>query len=364
MNDPSNRKRSRVLALTTAGYFPPFLDELSELHTAGKAPRVWLLELPADITILDQRFLTHPAKRLRTLYRMLPMPIAQALEAFRVRNEYEAVFSWGAESVAIPFALLLKLARRRVPFVALFGWVSPPKKAWLLRLVHSHITKLIIPPSSQREFAEKQLGIPSSKLVNIPWCIDEQFWQKQTTGAGDMICSAGREMRDFATLIEALDGTGIPCHIAGALVRGKRDRWRRTLGNSGTLTNLPHNVTLGTKSPLELRELYSRSRFVVLPLYPSDTDNGISCMLEAWSVGRTVICSQVEGQRDVMEHGRNGYFVPVGDRETLRSAIVDLWNDRDRSSRMGHEGRRTVERSYRLDRFIQQIGEVIQESAS
>jgi hypothetical protein len=108
--------------------------------------RVVLLDIPGDLTLLDQRFLTMPPKWRLALYRRLPIWAAQALEAFRVRRRYDVVFAWGAEPVAMTFALLLKLARARVPFVTLFSWVSPAKKAWFLRLVHSHITTLILPP--------------------------------------------------------------------------------------------------------------------------------------------------------------------------------------------------------------------------
>jgi glycosyltransferase involved in cell wall biosynthesis len=171
-------------------------------------------------------------------------------------------------------------------------------------------------------------------------------------------------MRDFETLIKSLDGTGIPCHIAAVIARGRSDQWRQALGDSGEKAELPDNVTVGSRNPVELRELYARSRFVVLPLYQSDTDNGITCLLEAWSMSRPVICSQIDGQRGAISDGQNGLFVPVGDVEALRKAIVDLWARPEESERMGIEGRRTVEQHRRMDRFIRQVGDVIHEAAS
>jgi glycosyltransferase involved in cell wall biosynthesis len=363
MSSPVN-KRPRVLVLLGTTYFPPFIDQLGEMNSAGQAPRAWLLDIPGDLTLLDQRFLTMPPKWRLALYRRLPIWAAQALEAFRVRRRYDVVFAWGAEPVAMTFALLLKLARASVPFVTLFSWVSPAKKAWFLRLVHSHITTLILPPPTQREFAVDRLGIPDKKVVEIPWGVDEQFWQSPAGSRPDMICSVGREMRDFETLIKSLDGTGIPCHIAAVIARGRSDQWRQALGDSGEKAELPDNVTVGSRNPVELRELYARSRFVVLPLYQSDTDNGITCLLEAWSMSRPVICSQIDGQRGAISDGQNGLFVPVGDVEALRKAIVDLWARPEESERMGIEGRRTVEQHRRMDRFIRQVGDVIHEAAS
>jgi glycosyltransferase involved in cell wall biosynthesis len=356
--------RPRVLVLLGTALIPPFIEELGQLHSAGKAPRPWLLDLSCDLTLLDQRFLTDPPRWRLFLYRRLPIWAAQAIEAFRVRNHYDVVFAWGAEKVAMPLALLLKLARARVPFVALFNWISPRKKAWFLRVVQSQITSFILPPSSQRDFAVNRLGIPKEKMVDVPWGIDEQFWQAQADVSPDMICAVGREMRDFATLIAALDGTGITCHIAGRIVPGKNDKWRRALGGWGEKVELPANVTMGPKNPVELRELYARSRFVVLPLYESDTDNGVTCVLEAWSMGRPVVCSKTDGQRDVIDHGRNGLFVPPGDAETLRKVIVDLWDRPEEWTRMGKEGRRVVEQDRRIARFAREVSDVIVEAAS
>lgn len=362
--DGSVTQRPRVLVLLGTTYFPPFIDDIGRLHSAGQSPGAWLLDIPADLMLLDQRFLTSPPRWRLALYRRIPIWAAQALEAFRVKRRYDVVFAWGAEPVAMSFALMLKLTRTRMPFVTLFSWVSPPKKALFLRLVHSHITKLILPPPTQREFAVHRLGIPEDKAIDIPWPVDEEFWQSPSDARTDMICSVGREMRDFETLVRALDGTGIPCHIAAPVVRGRSDQWRRTLGDSGEKMGLPGNVTIGSKSPVELRELYARSRFVVLPLYPSDTDNGITCLLEAWSMSRPVICSQIDGQRGAIDHGQNGIFVPVGDPEALRTAIVDLWAQPGEAARMGAEGRQTVERHRRLDRFAREVGEVLRKAAS
>jgi glycosyltransferase involved in cell wall biosynthesis len=357
-------KRPRVLVLLGTTYFPPFIDQLGEMHSAGQGPRAWLLDIPGELTLLDQRFLTSPPKWRLALYRALPIWAAQTLEAFRVRRNYDVVFAWGAEPVAMPFALLLKLSRATVPFVTLFSWVSPPKKAWFLRLVHSHITTLILPPPTQHEFAISRLGIPAEKVVEIPWGVDEQFWQSPSDVRPDMICSVGREMRDYETLIKALDGTGIPCHIAAVLARGRSDQWRQALGDSGEKVELPDNVTVGSRNPVELRELYARSRFIVLPLHQSDTDNGITCLLEAWSMSRPVICSEIDGQRDAIDHGRNGLFVPVGDAEALRKVIMDLWASPEESARMGNEGRQTVLEYRRMDRFIRQVGDVIHKAAA
>lgn len=59
MRDHDN-SRPRVLVLLGTADLPPFIEDLAELHREGRGPRAWLLELPCELTQLDQRFLTGP----------------------------------------------------------------------------------------------------------------------------------------------------------------------------------------------------------------------------------------------------------------------------------------------------------------
>jgi glycosyltransferase involved in cell wall biosynthesis len=115
------------------------------------------------------------------------------------------------------------------------------------------------------------------------------------------------------------------------------------------------NVTIGRKTLLELRDLYARSRFVVVPLKTSDTDNGITVILEAMAMGKAVICSRTRGQVDVIEEGVTGLFVPVGDAKALRDAMLELWNDPSRAREMGRAARAYVEKHHPLETFCHDV---------
>jgi glycosyltransferase involved in cell wall biosynthesis len=350
-------ERPRVLALLGTQHFPPFIDDLGERHRAGEGPRAWLLELPVDLTQLDQRFLTNPPRWLESIYRRLPIWLAQAVEAVRTCGRYDVVFAWGAEPAALTFALLAKLTRRRVPLVCLFTWISQPKKRWFIRFVRDQISALVMTPTNQARYAAKKNLVAPGRVVNILDGVDTEFWQAPAEVNQGVICSAGREMRDYGTLLLALDGTEIPCRIAARLDRGKEyDRWRRSLGDKGEKVELPPNVTFTPQlPPTELRDLYASARFVVIPLFQSDTDNGNHVVLEAWSMGRAVICSATDGLSESVVDGHNARIVPVGDADALRSAISELWEQPDKAAALGANGRQLVAQHRRLD---QQIGEL------
>jgi len=189
----SSGERPRVLLLTATGYYPPFIEEVHEKAIAGEVPRVWLYDLPYDITFLDQRFLTQPPRWLRRVYDRLPMSIAQAIEAFRVQDDYDCIFAWGAESVSLPLALMLRLFRRTPPLVGIFGWVSVPKKARLIRAARPKITSFIIPTIVQANYAVQHLKVPADRVVFFHWPVDIDFWQSQDSSEQEqMICSAAR----------------------------------------------------------------------------------------------------------------------------------------------------------------------------
>jgi glycosyltransferase involved in cell wall biosynthesis len=124
---------------------------------------------------------------------------------------------------------------------------------------------------------------------------------------------------------------------------------RVPIGDVGSWTGT--EVTKGRLTLPELRELYARSRFIVVPLMRSDTDNGITVILEAMAMGKPVICSRTRGQVDVIQEGVTGLYVPVGDAAALRTAILSLWNEPGRAEQMGKNARAYVEKCHTLEGF-------------
>ena len=293
----------------------------------------------------------------RALYRILPGDVALPLEAFILRGSIPRHHHVDEDIGALVFALLLKLTGKRKPHVAMMFWISKPKKAIFLRRVHARIDRIILWTSVHREFAVEKLGIPHAKIAYIPHFVDVRFFRPSPPGAAtDMICSAGREMRDYPTLISAMKGLDIRCHIAAGVFRGRMEPTVRAIYDSGPL---PSNVSAGLLPPAELRRLYARSRFVVLPLHDTASDNGLTVMLEAMAMGKAVICSRVMGQRDVLVEGKTGVFVPVGDAQALREAIQYLWDRPEIADQMGREGRLVVERRHSLEKFVGAVRDVV-----
>jgi glycosyltransferase involved in cell wall biosynthesis len=344
-----------TITLVSPGINRPEDGELHRLEADDQYIRASLFGRALNSDILDERFLQSAPTIRRVLYKPLPTIAAQIIEAFLVKRRYDAIISW-SEQLGLPLALLLKLMASRVPNVIIASWISKPKKALLLKRVQSHIDRLILMSSVQRDFAVNVLKLPPQKVIFLKWPVDQKFWRPMGSRT-DMICTVGSEMRDFRTFVLAMRGLDIKCHIAAGTQRAVRHSTVKAIWESGPL---PHNISVGAKSFAELRELYARSRFVVIPLLQSETDNGTTSILEAMAMGKAVICSRTKGQGDVIQDGKTGLFVPQGDPKALRDAIQFLWERPDEAERMGMEAREYIEQYHTLDEFVQKVKEVVE----
>lgn len=346
------KKKLRTLTLITGNLSTGNPEE----EEADRSPRLSLYAQILNSDMLNEDSLANAPGWRKYIYRWMPLSISQAIEAYAIRRNYDAIVSWG-ERPALLMAFLLKLLGVRYPHVSLTSWISKPKKALILKRVHSHITKMILWSTVQRDIAVNRLGISAEKIKTVSWPVDQKYFRPMPRET-DMICSAGREMRDYVTLVEAMKGLDIKCHIAVSL-RGKlHDSIKRLYD----LKNIPANVTVGNLTVTELRDLYARSRFVVVPLLPTDTDNGITVILEAMAMSKAVICSRTKGQTDVIVEGKTGIFVPQGDVRALKEAITYLWEHPAVAEEMGREGRKRVEEKFTLDQFVLDVKAATEEA--
>ena len=336
----------RVVLLTGTGLHWPDRDELRRQIRDDERPDV--LTQHFDPLLVDEAHLrTLPGVRGAAL-RRLPLPVAQAAVAFSLRHSCRFVLTW-SEPATLLYALLLVLSRSDAPHVSVHCWITKAKKAVPLRLLQRGITRLVVPAPTQRRFLLRTLRVPADKVPEVRWPVDVRFWRPDPRRT-ELISAVGREMRDYPTLVEAVRGLPIPCRIAPGAVRDVANPWLSRLGD-----DLPDTVTLHDLRGAELRELYARSRFTVVPLLPGDSDNGITAILESFAMGRPVICTRTAGQVGVVQDGVNGLLVPPGDPAALRAAVLRLWHDPDECDRLGANGRRLVEQEHTLEQWTSAV---------
>lgn len=344
----------RTLFIISMGMDKPSDEEIKRLEEADLFPRDSLLEEKISAVVLDERFLESAPRIRKILYKFLPVYLCQIIEAFFVHKQYDAILSF-YEKAGLPLALLQKITASKVPHVFMSSWLSAPQKKWFLKRVHSTLSRIILWSSVQKQVAIEEIGIPEEKIKLINYGIDHKFWRPMPSDI-DIISAAGMEMRDYPTLIEAIRPLNIPCHIATGTSRGALFE---TVKKLYEIDDLPAHVLVEKKSYTDLRAMYARSKFVVIPLLETDTDNGITVMLEAMAMGKTVICTRVEGQKDVLQDGVTGLYVPQGDPEALRKSIVTLWESPERCKVMGAAAREHVLKHHNIELFTDAIANEI-----
>jgi glycosyltransferase involved in cell wall biosynthesis len=306
----------------------------------------------ADYAVMETD--RHPLVRAA---RLLSPDAALAMHGFLRARRYDVIFSNG-ENVSVPLAAMLKLMPRRPRHVLIGHRLSAPKKKLLLQALRGGLDGIFVYAEAQKTYAEQVLGIPAVRLHLIPFHADTRFYHPMPDVPTEhRISSAGLELRDYPTLIEAVRGLDVDVRLAAASPWSKRK-------NETANRELPPNVSARGYGYRELRDLYASSQFVVVPLYDTDFQAGVTTILEAMAMGKAVIVSRTRGQRDVIQDGINGIYVPPGDVEALRSAITGLLAAPDRAAKLGANARRTIESEMSLDRWTERIADVIRQSGA
>ena len=316
----------------------------------------YALQSRLDAELADYGLMEADKHPLVRAARLLGRDAALAMYGFLRASQYDVIFSNG-ENVSIPLAALLKVLSRRPKHVLIGHRLSAAKKKLLLRALHPQMDAIFLYAMTQKAYAESVLGIPSEKLHLMPFHADSRFYHPMPEVRPERrISSAGLELRDYPTLIEAVRGLDVDVRLAAASPWSKRK-------NETASRELPANVQARGYGYRELRDLYAISQFVVVPLYETDFQAGVTTILEAMAMGKAVVVSRTRGQRDVIQDGVNGIYVPPGDVAALRRAIVGLLEHPEEAARLGTNARRTIESSMSLDLWADRIAAGVRQVA-
>lgn len=114
---------------------------------------------------------------------------------------------------------------------------------------------------------------------------------------------------------------------------------------SGPTILPPHVYVYGNLSPNDerLAQLYREADIFI---HPTTSDLTPWVVLEALASGCPTIVTRIGGIGELVEEGRTGLFVPVGDVDALGAAIRSLLADPARLHAIGQEARRFIEQNF------------------
>ncbi len=120
---------------------------------------------------------------------------------------------------------------------------------------------------------------------------------------------------------------------------------RKMLEELAKSLKIEHMVRfVGWQSNTAVKEFILQSRAMVLPSF---AENLPVVFMESLALGRPVICTAIAGVPELVETGVNGWVVPAGSIEGLKSALLDALNTPvARLAEMGRVGRDKVAREH------------------
>jgi glycosyltransferase involved in cell wall biosynthesis len=83
----------------------------------------------------------------------------------------------------------------------------------------------------------------------------------------------------------------------------------------------------------------------------SESEGFSNAIVEYMQAARPVVCTDTGGNPEIVQDGRNGFLVPVGDSGALAERLVQVLSDSMLAKRLGEAGRETV-RSFTHERML------------
>ncbi len=222
----------------------------------------------------------------------------------------------------------IMLKRRRSPsFIVRLDPMMPKpnlrRRLWS-RIVFGSVDILIVLSPSVAERYARYYRVPREKIRPLGFHHTLAGFDFDIT-EGDYVFAGGDSMRDYSTLIQAVEGSNIPVVIATRLPKP---------------STLPTNVTYGPVCPDEFRKLMAGARFIVLPLDLTQfRTSGQQTYLNAMALGKLIIVTDTEDAAFYIQHMDTGILTPTKDVTQLREAILWAWNHPDKCREIGRRAR-------------------------
>jgi glycosyltransferase involved in cell wall biosynthesis len=259
------------------------------------------------------------------------------------------------EHVGMPLALLLRALRNDTPQLMIgHNLLRPAKKRILGCLGVRPVDRLLIHSANQLRAIVATTRLREDQLAVVPYGVDTSFWSGTSGSEREgVIVSAGREHRDYRTLVSALpDGATLTIAdhslFTPQATRRDPDAW-------------PATVRRVALDAARLRQLYLQAEVVVVPVIESFMPAGITTLLEAMSMGKAVVVTETSELRGVVQHGETGLVVSPGDVTGLRAALELLLASQSTRRELGARARSVAVERYDVNVYAANLARQLAE---
>ncbi|MCO5044972.1 MAG: glycosyltransferase family 4 protein [Kiritimatiellae bacterium] len=271
----------------------------------------------------------------------------EAIALWRRAPRYDVIVTMGVRESML-YGLLCALTFRRPKQIMCEVFIDAPRptpswhlKNLLYRFVARRAIGLLANSSAEVHTIARRYQLDPARIRYVP--LNSNIANPQMESADDgFILSAGRTLRDYATLLNAV--RQLP-ELPTSVICGRNDFQG---------LEIPPHVQIFTEIPrATYLEKLRRCRLVALPLLNTERATGQVVMLEAMAMGKPVITTRSPGTVDHLVDGENGILIEPGDAPALAREIERLWNNPALRQRLGEAAVHTMRESASADRHAE-----------
>lgn len=290
-------------------------------------------------TGIDWRFTTCVSNKRNNKWQNLvryAMYFIFPFKLFANRKRIDNLIAW-QQFYGILFAFYCRLfhVKKRTSLLIL-TFMYTPKKGWIGRIYkkfmeYSVCNKYVdhIVCFSEKEIAYyiDEFKFRPQQISFMPVAVTKLPEYDCTIDNRKYVFSAGRSGRDFDFLVSSLNGTNYNVLIA----------------DNSTTISPEKNITIDDKSTGEdMLRLMAHSYCLVTPLKSALKSAGHLMSLQAFQMGKPVVCTDSAGMRPYLVDGYNGFFFN-NTKEDLMRCLEKLYGDDALYKRMSQNALKTYD---------------------
>lgn len=259
----------------------------------------------------------------------------------------------------------IKPTKKKNVIVITMGIIKNTSSYLIVNKLNSLFTKLLILFTNNFIFLSKseheKFKLYYPKISNfthyIPYCTDTNFWKSKNVDKDIDILFIGndgkRDYRFVETLFNSvpnLNCYAVSQHISKNLITNKNFDMSKSSWHQNIL------------SDLEIRDIYDRSKIVVIPLINSYQPSGQSVTLQSLSMGTPTLITETKGFWDYDK------FINYENIVFLENNAIDLWrneidlilNNKESYNKIRKQGMETVYQNFNLQIFYKKLIEIVE----
>lgn len=284
------------------------------------------------------------------------------------------------ERTGIPAVLTQLPGQRHQAVVSGAIWISEPDAKlsafarWTVKSALQRADAIFVLSSGQISPLRERWGMDSSRIHLVHFGIDTEFWSPSLAFAEDQ-----QDGPLACTSSDLPEQSGHPAVVSVGNDR-HRDHDLLLAAFREVHTKLPEaRLDLVTSTPYQLpaetsrwhrslthpqlRALYRTARVAAVSTRLNNHVSGITAILEAMAMGKPVVATKTPGLEEYVADGETGVLVPVGDRDAMAKALIELLNDPARCAEMGSQARRRALIGFSTSAQARRLADVLRSAA-